>query len=402
MKCFVFVVCGSEEHVSTLNFSLKFLRRFSEYPIVVVTDNSRNEIPIGHDNIINVNTPKHYNHHEASIYLKTGLHKFVPNINENTYCYLDSDVIAISEACNKIFNYNPEPVLFVKDHCDFSNFSPDAMHCNCKKKQLSENTSFYEKINSVFPKPINFDSHRKIEEKEKLDKLFEELKSIKIKNVLPSLKYFISRYFLSTNTIKLGKYTFVKSEKCWYNDTGEMIDFDFPYYEKKLKKELGFLFKANNWYDTDGNNITPKMPACFHLSDHFKQKYGIEIHQNWRHWNGGVFLFNKQSVDFLNYWHKISLEEFNDPKTKTRDQGTLAVSAWKFKLQDMETLSVRFNFITEYVNPNIKWDTTKGYTFNDFKTHFTPAFLHIYHHWGDKDWSIWQSILELGKREELT
>lgn len=88
MNCFVFVVCGSAEHISTLNLSLKFLRRYSAYPVLVVTDSSRNEIAIEHDNIIDVETPQQYSHHEASIFLKTGLHKFLPDINTNKYCYL--------------------------------------------------------------------------------------------------------------------------------------------------------------------------------------------------------------------------------------------------------------------------------------------------------------------------
>ncbi|HXK82221.1 MAG TPA: hypothetical protein PLO05_08695 [Bacteroidales bacterium] len=401
MNCFVFVVCGSAEHISTLNLSLKFLRRYSAYSVLVVTDSSRNEIAIEHDNIIDVETPKQYSHHEASIFLKTGLHKFVPDIETNKYCYLDSDIVAVSEDCNKIFEYNPDPVLFVKDHCKFSYFSPDAMNCNCKKVQLTENEKFYEKFNSVFPKPINFDSQQKIEEKENLDNLFKELKSYKLKNILPSLNYLISRYFLRTNRIRIGHYEFISSEKCWYNDTGEIVDFDFPYYEKKLKRDLGIYYKANNWYDTEGNILTPKMPFCSHLSEHISKNYCILIPDNWQHWNGGVFIFNHKSIEFLEYWHKITLEEFNDDKTKTRDQGTLAVAAWKFGLQDMKTMPLKFNFITEYANPEIKWDSTKGYTYNNYRNTFEPVFLHIYHHWGDEDWSIWQSVIDLGKKEGI-
>ena len=400
MNCFVFVVCGSEEHVSTLNYSLKYLRHFTSEQILVVTDSSRNQIPIKHDNIIDIETPSHYNHHEASIYLKTGLHKFVPDIKNVTYCYLDSDIVAISENCNTIFKNTPSPIIFAKDHCPFSEFGPDAMNCNCKEKQLSDNSDFYKKLNSVFPKPINFDSPKKIEDKEKLDILFKELKSVKFKNISPALKYFISRYLLRTNKIRIGRYEFISSQKCWYNNLEEIIDFDFPYYEKKLK-DIGIYYRANNWFDEQGNNITPKTPKCKHLSEHIYKKFNIQIPANWRHWNGGVFLFNSKSIEFMDYWHKITLEEFEDSATKTRDQGTLAVSAWKFGLQDLKTLPVKFNFITEYANPNINWDSEKGYSYDNFNTVFNPVFLHIYHHWGDEGWNIWKSVLELGNKKNL-
>ncbi|MGM0650481.1 MAG: hypothetical protein ACQES1_08250, partial [Bacteroidota bacterium] len=75
MNHFVFVVCGSKEHIDKLNFSLKFLKHFSNKNIIVVTDLSRNEAKINHDNILDVSTPEYYNNHKASIYLKTSLHK---------------------------------------------------------------------------------------------------------------------------------------------------------------------------------------------------------------------------------------------------------------------------------------------------------------------------------------
>ena len=70
---FVFVVCGGCEHIETLHYSLQFLKKFSANEIIVVTDAARNEVPVQHDNVIQVDTPTHFNHHQASIYLKVGL-----------------------------------------------------------------------------------------------------------------------------------------------------------------------------------------------------------------------------------------------------------------------------------------------------------------------------------------
>jgi hypothetical protein len=45
---------------------------------------------------------------------------------------------------------------------------------------------------------------------------------------------------------------------------------------------------------------------------------------DWQHWNGGVFLFDDSSVEFLSSWHeKTVMRIFDLPNWKTRDQGTL-------------------------------------------------------------------------------
>ena len=75
---FVFVVCGNREHIDTLHFSLDALKRFSKNKIVIVTDSSRNEVPVNHSEIFDVETPNEFTHHQASIFLKTSLHKFLP------------------------------------------------------------------------------------------------------------------------------------------------------------------------------------------------------------------------------------------------------------------------------------------------------------------------------------
>jgi hypothetical protein len=46
MNKFVFVVCGGSEHIEELNFSLKFLRKYSKNEIIVLSDLKRNEIKI--------------------------------------------------------------------------------------------------------------------------------------------------------------------------------------------------------------------------------------------------------------------------------------------------------------------------------------------------------------------
>jgi hypothetical protein len=144
---FVFVVCGAAEHVETLHFSLKYLQHFSKNEIFVVTDSSRNEIAINHDQIIDVKVDEKYNHHQASIYLKTGLNKFLPE--GNNYCYLDTDVIAVSENCDLIFNEYIAPITFAPDHCKIRNFSSYAVQCNCTEEWDKNKAIFYEHMKNI-------------------------------------------------------------------------------------------------------------------------------------------------------------------------------------------------------------------------------------------------------------
>ena len=129
MNKFVFAVCGPERCISQLAFSIERLKRFTHNDIIVVTDSRRNEIPISYENIIDIATPSEYNDHEASIYLKTSLHKILPH--GHTYCYLDSDVVCQSEKVDEIFNHYSTPITFANDNATLEYFSPHAMNCEC-------------------------------------------------------------------------------------------------------------------------------------------------------------------------------------------------------------------------------------------------------------------------------
>lgn len=397
MNHFVFVVCGAREHIETLHFSLGMLQRFSKYPVWVVTDSSRNEIPVEHSQVIDIKTPGNYDHHQASIYLKTGLHKFVPDPENGTYCYLDTDVVAISPACDQIFDFRPDPILFASDHCNMGEFSPYAMNCACAKDFERRATGFKDAMNSYFPGFVPNDPEVMKAQKQLMD-VFGAMKQHFFRNFLRNIQYLFNRYspFRAHFTLD-NRFVFDRKSRTWKTLNGKMINFDYRYHHSRMLERCGIEFRQGKWINRSGEDITPSTPHCHHLTGYIDQQYHFRIPDTWRHWNGGVFLFNRASFDFLDFWHRITLEEFLNPYTKTRDQGTLAVSAWTFNLQEKPTLPRPFNFITEFNNPLIAFSKEQGFTEDGFATVFEPRMLHIYHEWGHDGWSIWDYVNELSK-----
>jgi len=112
----------------------------------------------------------------------------------------------------------------------------------------------------------------------------------------------------------------------------------------------------------------------------------------WQHWNGGVFLFNDTSTDFLEYWHKTTMAIFEDKEWKTRDQGTLVATVWKFGLKDHVTLPISYNLIADYNNETIEYLGDLTFKVGIAKKIIKPHFIHLYHHWGDRGWDVWRDV----------
>ena len=88
--------------------------------------------------------------------------------------------------------------------------------------------------------------------------------------------------------------------------------------------------------------------GCDHLREAIRQMFevGIALPQ-WRQWNGGVFIFERESREFMDFWHAGLLAIFKNPCWKARDQGVLAATVWKFGLQDHPVLPRQFNQIVD-------------------------------------------------------
>lgn len=382
---FVFVVCGSNEHIDTLHFSLDRLLKYTRNRVIVLTDSTRNETPIKHSDIIDVKTDPSFNNHQASIYLKTGLYQFLPK--GNTYCYLDTDVVALDSKVDDIFKEYASPITFAPDHCQLKKFSPYASTCSCLTEWEKSRAKFNDSLQKHDPNQ-SLDQNEISTELKALKKEFAQIKN----SVLLKLKQGI-RYVLSCRKFTLNDdFYFDKKERVWRlikNNQNILFEVDV----RAIEKETGFKYSAwdQRWLDEKGKDIWKD--ECDHLKDNIAQTFDVAIEEeNWQHWNGGVFLFNDQSHKFLSAWHEKSVGIFNNPDWKTRDQGTLIATVWEFGLQNHQTLSKQWNFIADYYKEGLDFNKEGEYTDNYWKHRYKVSFIHVYHHWGDDSWPLWQNL----------
>ena len=155
-RAFVYAVTGSKEYLAELHRSISVLRAYSDLPIIVVTDSSRNEVDLGQLLKVpfapSINTAamapihfvdkamdKKFDNKEASILIKTSLpqvlsaHSLPLEFEKTIFCYLDSDVFAVDASVNKVFDHFQAPLSFAKDHCTIDRFSPWAVRCTCRE-----------------------------------------------------------------------------------------------------------------------------------------------------------------------------------------------------------------------------------------------------------------------------
>lgn len=386
MNKFVFVVCGGQEHIDTLHYSLRCLRHFSKNEILVLTDSSRNEIPVQHENIIDVKTPENFNHHQASIYLKVGINKFLPK--GHLYCYLDTDVVALSAACDEVFNEKKGPVTFAPDHCKMPKFSPSAVRCNCweqNKKDIAELEALM----------LRFDPDRKSKDevmerkKQQLLKKFEVIKQNKL-----HYAWITIRFLTALKKFKLDEDTFYdRWKKVWVDKEGRVIIRPAESMVKDIEANSSWRWSylKRRWLGPDGKDVFDL--ECHHLPEYIQREFHIEVKdKEFQHWNGGVFLFDDTSENFLNAWFDKTMRIFNLPDWYTRDQGTLIATVWEFNLQHNPLLPKKYNYIADYNNPRLMIDDSGHFSDDAFKTKVRPALVHVYHNFGKKGWDVWDYV----------
>ncbi len=395
MEKFVFVVCGTAEHIDTLHFSLNALKKFSKNEILILTDKSRNNKEILHHNIIDVKTPVELNNHQASIFLKTAVHRFIPR--GVSYCYLDSDVVAVSTDCDDVFRERHGVINFAPDHCKINSFSAHAVNCGCNEKWNNWHNEL-ETLLSQYDTSRQITDASALQKRKELFAKFELLRRSPLNYLLISL-----RFVLSPIRFKLDNDTFYNRwKRYWHDANGNVILYSDENIFKKIERHSNFVWsKIKQRWTVDGKYDVYEM-KCDHLRQQIKKTFNIDVEdKEWQHWNGGVFLFDEQSHSFLDAWHEKTMHIFSLPEWKIRDQGTLIATVWQFGLQDERLLLKKFNFIADYYNANIMLDKESGIVTDDsFKTSFKPTLMHVYHNFGLKGWDIWDWLESVVSKEE--
>ena len=128
---FVLLACG-EHYARRVNTALTFLKRVTRSEIVVLR--ARALSPIEHDQVINCVPPAHFSDAQATVALKTNVHRLVRG-DKREWCYLDSDVIVVDPEINRIFEHRKAAVAFGSDHTDIDDQSKHIVRCGCSKQR---------------------------------------------------------------------------------------------------------------------------------------------------------------------------------------------------------------------------------------------------------------------------
>ena len=414
-RFFVFATCGDDKQIDQLNFSLKYLKHFSKYEIIIVTDLKRNKKEIFHDNIIDITTPEKYDNNRASLFLKTSLHKILDMSNE--YCYLDACVIAIKKEINKIFNHNYGKITFSPDFIKINEISPNLINCNClinnaeEKKQLGDLLIRFKDYHSQsIPLKEYLGKEKKILKRIRIK--FKVYTQIKIKKILLKYTQESKEYNLNNKKTPFFKrikiklfdklninedWIFNTYNNAWFDEKGEIIYSEHLNFLDHISKISNFKFDAESdkWVNKKGNPVYIK-PTCNHLIEKIKTDFNVNISKdNWQHWNTNVFIFTSESAGFMNIWHEYTLKILEDKNWEVSDIGTLAATVWKLKLQKQEKLPTEFNLVANYQANNVLYNGNGEYALNKGDTIIYPYFINFCNGFGNKEWNVWNSIEKL-------
>jgi len=123
-----------------------------------------------------------------------------------------------------------------------------------------------------------------------------------------------------------------------------------------------------------------------HLVDHLKKDFNVEVNKDYIQANGGLFLFDKCSIEFLRQWHTNCLKVFSLDSWVTRDQGALIATMFQMRLQNSPRLPSVYNYL---ISDHSFHDFARSCLLIQSKIH--PFFLHFLENsFNNKDSNIWQ------------
>jgi hypothetical protein len=391
-SAFVFVVCGDAEYIDTLHYSLAALQRHTRADILVVTDSRRNEKEIKWSRVVDVDTPPDLDNHQASIFLKTALHRFVPP--GPRYCYLDTDVVAVDPGVDRVFQFAPAPIRFAADHIGLREFSSLAVRCDC----LVRHRHGLEEIAAL--KRLAYASVPPTESKPRLCSTPTDYEQ-RAAEPMTCWKMYIRWAAGRPAPGQRGVATWRRWNRFWVEHQNAVLwepRAIVRHVERTTKWRRDKL--RQSWVSPTGDDVYHI--ACDHLVDQIAKTFSIRVKRPaWQHWNGGVFLFSERSSAFLEAWHAKTMAIFTDPAWRTRDQGTLVATAWEFGLQNLPVLPRAFNCIVDpYIGGLMLSANGERLTLNGFLTQERPLFVHVMHRFQDPTWDVWNWVATRAKSND--
>lgn len=380
--CFVFVVCGHANLIRELHVALAALRRHSRADILVVTDSRRNEIPIVWADVIDVATASILDHHQASISLKTRVHRLVPP--GRRYCYLDSDVFATGAEVDGVFTSMNTPVAFASDLIRLHQFSPHAVRCGCAEANAAERKELAAMLTEAYP--LSYAAAQAGPKSGWTPADFEANAA----RVLVRWRAYLAHRLTPASASQQGDSDAARWRSYWYESHSLTL--------REPEHVAAFVERTTawrrdrrrqSWISPAGNDVFDM--SCGHLVAAIRESFGITVNRSrWQHWNGGVFLFDERGHAFLDAWHEKTMRIFGLPAWRTRDQGTLVATVWEHGLEHQRLIPSRFNCILDpSVGATMASQAGDALTTDAFLTTVRPVLAHVLRASGDSAWPVW-------------
>jgi hypothetical protein len=418
---FVFAVCGAAVEIQTLNVALRYLRRFSTSRIRVVTDLARNEASIAHDDLVDHRTPATLSHRQAAMFLKTGLHRILPM--PGPYCYLDGDVIAVRPGVDEVFAHKQASITFATDQCRLPEFSGYAVRCRCLAQREAEIARLWgERVRVIARIARKWDSLQQVIARFEVCPAELAADRARLRDGVRAYwrgwekarrwgcswrRYVRRRGTLPEMVASLG-YTWNETEHAGYDAQGRLVWAENTVASVERLTGCRHDPTTGRWVDPEGDVLDTALvdvsaidaeierlrrKGCDHLRQAIRARFGVDVTDpSWRHWNSGVFVFDEGDAELFELWHQWSMALIGDPYWETRDQGALVAAVWKLGLERQRNLPIQFNFIADYYQSALRFDERRGFSFEGREEFIQPFLVHIFHHFGDRSWPVWQWI----------
>ncbi|MFP4476100.1 MAG: hypothetical protein ACLFOY_11135 [Desulfatibacillaceae bacterium] len=363
-SAFVFVATGPAAHLERLGVAVDRLRRFSGARILAVTDRKRNRAPLRDVEVVDAPTPPELTDRQAAMLLKTSLHEIVDA--RVPCCYLDTDVLAVRPGVEGVFGQPRGPVGLCPDHCRLDEFSPYAAGCGCLDG-MRERTDAVEALVAAY-------SGHSRDWEGPGPGIAERLRRAAVRPVPPGIGGVLAPLVnRAVRILRLGG-----------GRHHELL--------RRVERELGVFYDHANarWVDPNGRDIYEC--RCDHFPRAAREHWGVDMEPEWRHPNGGVFVFDERSGPFMDAWRARVLDTFGNPGFSVRDQGALAATAWEAGMENGPWMSQDYNCILDSGNRELTHHGGLVFSTSLRGPRARPVFVHLFHDFGNPRWDVWRAV----------